>query len=75
MYRSSGLFYHCAVGDALTEHGVIEKIFFSFQATEMGLTSKWDRIQQEMLICAMFGRWTVAGWDQEGQKNAEKLLI
>ena len=39
-------------GNAFTEHecGVIGKIFgnfFSFQATEMVLTSKWGRIQPE----------------------------
>ena len=50
----------CTEGDAFTEHGVVGKIFvakkylvtnsFSFQATEMVLTSKWGRIQPEIQI-------------------------
>ena len=44
---------HSTVADAFTEHVVVGKIFgnsFSFQATEMVLTSKWGRIQPEIQI-------------------------
>ena len=48
--------------------------FFSFQATEMVLTSKWGRIQQEIQIWpdqVVAGSWTVVG----SPKHAEKMLI
>ena len=48
--------------------------FFSFQATEMVLTSKWGRIQPEIQIWpdqVVAASWTLVG----SPKHAEKMLI
>jgi len=48
--------------------------FFSFQATEMVLTSKWGRIQQEILIWpdqVVAASWTLV----RSPKHAGKMLI
>ena len=48
--------------------------FFSFQATEMVLTSKWGRIQQEIQIWP--DQVVAASWRRvRSPKHAEKMLI